>query len=110
MTMGRTGGSAGSPWYAGTAGRGYSSLRAPSNRAEYHPPREAVPQRELCARIVRQPDAEVGVDEACVPGAVEAAARRRAPVAVGDAEEAAGEADDARLLPRDQRRVRDDWC
>jgi len=63
--------------------------------------RDAVAERKLRARVVRQRDPEVGVDETGESGAVEPAARRRAAVRVRDAEEVTREADDRR-----RRRVR----
>src|SRR5262249_21345969 len=68
----------------------------------------AAAPRELPARVVRQRDAEVAVDEARESRAVEPGARRRASPRVPDAEEATREVDDPRLLAGDDGGVRDD--
>jgi hypothetical protein len=70
-------------------------------------PRDAYAQPELRARVVRQGDPEMRVDEAGEPGAVEAGARRGPAEPVGNADQAPCVADDAGLLARNPGRAAD---
>src|SRR5207253_1447294 len=70
--------------------------------------RDAVAHLELPARIVRQHDPEVGVDEPGEARAVEAAPGGRAAIGVWDAEEVAGEPNHCRLLVGNDGGARDD--
>ena len=92
------------PMYMPTWPRPSKKTRSPGTEASA---RDAAAELELRARVVRQRDPEVRVDEAGEPRAVEAVRRRGAAVGVADAQVVPGEAHDLRLLARDRGRVAD---